>query len=35
MDDDPLVFTLRDPVSRWLVAAIGLAFACAALLRLE
>jgi 4-hydroxybenzoate polyprenyltransferase/phosphoserine phosphatase len=35
MDDDPLVFALRDPVSRWLVAAIGLAFACAALLHLE
>lgn len=34
MHDDPLVFALRDPVSRWLVGAMLAAFAGAALLRL-
>lgn len=33
MHDDPLVFALRDPTSRWLIAAMGVAFGCAALLR--
>ena len=32
MHDDPLVFALRDRVSRWLLAAMGLAYGSAALL---
>ncbi len=32
MHDDPLVFALRDPVSRWLIGAMALAFGSAALL---
>jgi len=32
MHDDPLVFALRDPVSRWLVLAMVAAFAGAAML---
>lgn len=34
MHDDPLVFALRDPVSRWLVGGMIVAFAAAALLRM-
>jgi 4-hydroxybenzoate polyprenyltransferase len=34
MHDDPLVFALRDPMSRWLILVMGAAFAGAAMLRL-